>query len=63
MLTSEMKRSSVTHFEILGAPFGDAIFCAKNCIPEVCNSLQVTLPTGRGWLCGPHSCYASVTTM
>ena len=25
----EMKRSNVPHFEILGAPIGDLVFCAK----------------------------------
>ena len=29
MFPPEMKRSSVPHLEILGAPIGDAIFCAK----------------------------------
>ena len=29
MFPSMMKKSNVPHFEILGAPIGDAIFCAK----------------------------------
>ena len=29
MSPSRMKKSNVPHFEILGSPIGDAIFCAK----------------------------------
>eukprot|EP00731_Ephydatia_muelleri_P021025 Em0013g752a len=36
LFPSDMKRSKSLHFEMLGAPIGDAIFCSKFLAQKVC---------------------------
>ena len=42
MFPSQMKISNVPHFEILGTPIGDAIFCAK-VVSEKCTTASKLL--------------------
>ena len=51
---SMMKTSHLPHYEIPGAPIGDAIFCARF-VFQICAMASSCSHSGGGWLCGPPS--------